>query len=131
MHRHFKLAPRKVELSTGIEIIVFAWGYTNHWFTVQANSSNGSIKVYDSLSASWPPAKSNEIRGEAGRTLPMFVALAGAILKWPVIHWVVEFEDSLQQNDSSSCGPITVENCLRLLDRGIPRVGNMVPHEVQ
>lgn len=125
MHSQFRLVSKKGTIPADLESMVFAWCYSSHWFAVQAIHSDGSINVYDSYADSWPIKTFRKIKREAEHTLPMYMALASAQAGWKEVHWTVEFKESMLQDDNSSCGPITVENCLNLLDGAICRTGTV------
>ncbi|KAH0349256.1 hypothetical protein KCU81_g2875, partial [Aureobasidium melanogenum] len=113
--------PRMASLSQApknVDSVVFAWLALGHWTTVYLqrpqSGTVGQILHLDSFGAG---------KGRARpllpvKVLPAFVAEYARKLAWPEVRWEVQPGISSEQKDSSSCGPIAIENCVDLLVHG-------------
>lgn len=101
-----------------VNSLVFAWLALGHWTTVHVQlpqaDTVGQIIHYDSMRAG--------IRSRSDlllSSLRAFVKEYARKLAWPDVNWEIVMNYSGLQKDTSSCGPLTVENCVGLLTRGL------------
>ncbi|KAI6880914.1 hypothetical protein KC360_g6873 [Hortaea werneckii] len=103
-----------INLPSSAPFVVMPYNTGGHWITVKLEPNKetgiGKIIFYDSLDA-------DSVAKKVRSNMPVFAELVGLRpeLRWNQKSWKVEARACTIQHNSYDCGPLTAENCRRLL----------------
>ncbi|KAI7547678.1 hypothetical protein KC331_g4869 [Hortaea werneckii] len=103
-----------INLPSSAPFVVMPYNTGGHWITVKLEPNKetriGKIIFYDSLDA-------DSVTKKVRSNMPIFAELVGLRpdLEWDQESWKVEARACTIQHNSYDCGPLTAENCHRLL----------------